>query len=158
MDAWTLLLNPNFPPRRHFFDELSLLLQVSEIGCCSLDCFVYFVLSIALAFMAVSTTLPPPPDSNITKPNSPITHHHHPLSLNASKALRQSNFKAIATLLHISTLDRYQDLIITRRSVVNSSSQCLMMISGVEIVAPDMFSASNFVIHGISHTLDIPRA
>ncbi|KAJ0233282.1 hypothetical protein HA466_0284860 [Hirschfeldia incana] len=72
------------------------------MGCCSLDCFVYFTLSIALAFMAVSTTLPPPPDSNITtKPNIPIT-HHHPLSLNASKALRQFNFKAIATLLHIS--------------------------------------------------------
>ncbi|KAJ4908722.1 Fasciclin-like arabinogalactan protein 21 [Raphanus sativus] len=363
------------------------------MGCCSLDCFVYFVLSIALAFMAVSTTLPSPPDSNITKPNRPITHHHHhPLSLNASKALHQSNFKAITTLLHIypeiflssfssssspkttlfaiddssllntsslpplflkqllqyhtlpqrlsmkdllekpqgtcllptllrhhsvqistvdkesrtaevnhvmishpdmflgdslvihgvlgtfsplqphmdhiphsslcqsdtnktvteegeavpvkidwtriiqllssngyvpfaivlhsvlnmiiadqhknltggvtilatpslvslssvspllyevmrrhilaqrltnkelasmpdkallKTLDPYQDLIITRRSVVNSSSQCLMMISGVEIVAPDMFSSSNFVIHGISHTLDIPRA
>ncbi|KAG2331713.1 hypothetical protein Bca52824_002893 [Brassica carinata] len=71
------------------------------MGCCSLDCFVYFTLSIALAFMAVSTTLPSPPDSNITKPNKPIT-HHHPLSLNASKALRQFNFKAIATLLHIS--------------------------------------------------------
>ncbi|CDY32043.1 BnaA03g60470D [Brassica napus] len=26
------------------------------MGCCSLDCFVYFVLSIALAFMAVSTS------------------------------------------------------------------------------------------------------
>ncbi|CAN6805487.1 unnamed protein product [Brassica oleracea] len=51
--------------------------------------------------MAVSTTLPPPPDSNITKPNRPIT-HHHPLSLNDSNALRQSNFKAIATLLHVS--------------------------------------------------------
>ncbi|CAN6836408.1 fasciclin-like arabinogalactan protein 21 [Brassica napus] len=72
------------------------------MGCCSLDCFVYFVLSIALAFMAVSTTLPPPPDSNITKTNRPIT-HHDPLSLNASKALRQSNFKAIATLLHVSS-------------------------------------------------------
>ncbi|KAJ4906066.1 Fasciclin-like arabinogalactan protein 21 [Raphanus sativus] len=75
------------------------------MGCCSLDCFVYFILSIALAFMAVSTTLPSPPDSysTITKPNKPMTHHHpHPLSLNASKALRQFNFKAIATLLHIS--------------------------------------------------------
>ncbi|CAN7120601.1 hypothetical protein BRARA_K00593 [Brassica rapa] len=71
------------------------------MGCCSLDCFVYFVLSIALAFMAVSTTLPPPRDSNITKTNRPIT-HHDPLSLNASEALRQSNFKAIATLLHVS--------------------------------------------------------
>ena len=96
----------NFPPRNHFFDELSLLLlrllQVSEMGCCSLDCFVYFVLSIALAFMAVSTTLPPPPDSNITKPNVRPLSHRDPLSLNASQALRQSNFKAISTLLHIS--------------------------------------------------------
>ncbi|CAN7113822.1 unnamed protein product [Brassica rapa subsp. narinosa] len=72
------------------------------MGCCSLDCFVYFVLSIALAFMAVSTTLPPPPDSNITKPNVRPLSHRDPLSLNASQALRQSNFKAIATLLHIS--------------------------------------------------------
>ncbi|CAH8295742.1 unnamed protein product [Eruca vesicaria subsp. sativa] len=71
------------------------------MGCCSCDCFVYFVLSIALAFMAVSTTLPPRPDSNIANPNRPIN-HHHPLSLNASKALSQSNFKAIATLLHVS--------------------------------------------------------
>ena len=52
----------------------------------------------------------------------------------------------------LKTLDPYQALIITRTSVVNSSSQRLM-ISGVEIVAPDMFSSSNFVIHGISHTL-----
>ncbi|CAH8389456.1 unnamed protein product [Eruca vesicaria subsp. sativa] len=71
------------------------------MGCCSCDCFVYFVLSVALAFIAVSTTLPPPPDSDITKPNKPIP-RHHPLSLNASKVLRQSNFKAIATLLHVS--------------------------------------------------------
>ncbi|KAG2334528.1 hypothetical protein Bca52824_005708 [Brassica carinata] len=39
------------------------------------------------------------------------------------------------------------------RSVVNSSQN--LMISGVEIVAPDMFSSSSFVIHGISHTLEI---
>ncbi|CDY32045.1 BnaA03g60490D [Brassica napus] len=32
------------------------------------------------------------------------------------------------------------------------------MISGVEIVDPDMFSSNNFVIHGISHTLELPRA
>ncbi|ESQ40621.1 hypothetical protein EUTSA_v10015696mg [Eutrema salsugineum] len=69
------------------------------MGCCSSDCFVYFVLSVALAFMAVSTTLRSPPDSDLTKPNRPIT---HPLSLNASNALSRSNFKAIATLLHIS--------------------------------------------------------
>ncbi|KAH0884207.1 hypothetical protein HID58_060303, partial [Brassica napus] len=56
----------------------------------------------------------------------------------------------------LKTLDPYQDLIITRRGIVNSS-QCFM-ISGVEIVAPDMFSSNNFVIHGISHTLELPRA
>ncbi|CAA7026869.1 unnamed protein product [Microthlaspi erraticum] len=69
------------------------------MACCSSDCFVYFVLSVALAFMAVSTTLRSPPDSDITTPSRPITHH---LSLNASNALSRSNFKAIATLLHIS--------------------------------------------------------
>lgn len=66
------------------------------MSCCTSDCFVYFVLSIALAFMAVSTTLRSPQDS---EPNRLIT---HPLSLNASNALSRSNFKAIATLLHIS--------------------------------------------------------
>ncbi|VVB13516.1 unnamed protein product [Arabis nemorensis] len=55
----------------------------------------------------------------------------------------------------IKTLDPYQDLVITRRNVVNSSQD--FMISGAEIVDPDMFSSSNFVIHGISHTLEIPR-
>ncbi|CAN8257002.1 unnamed protein product [Cochlearia groenlandica] len=71
------------------------------MACCSSDCFVYFVLSIALAFMAVSTTLRSPSDSTaITNPN--ITFTHHLLFSNASKALSRSNFKAIATLLQIS--------------------------------------------------------
>ncbi|KAH0936540.1 hypothetical protein HID58_013657 [Brassica napus] len=56
----------------------------------------------------------------------------------------------------LKTLDPYQGLIFTRRAIVNSS-QCFM-ISGVEIVDPDMFSSNNFVIHGISHTLELPRA
>ncbi|EOA12066.1 hypothetical protein CARUB_v10007962mg [Capsella rubella] len=69
------------------------------MGCCSSDCFVYFILSVALAFMAVSTTLRSPSDSDTTVP---IASSSSSLSSNASNTLRQSNFKAIATLLHIS--------------------------------------------------------
>ncbi|AED91082.1 unnamed protein product [Arabidopsis thaliana] len=71
------------------------------MGCCSSDCFVYFILSIALAFMAISTTLRSPPDSEPTIPIA-FSSSSPSLSLNASNTLRQSNFKAIATLLHIS--------------------------------------------------------
>ncbi|KAG7554397.1 FAS1 domain [Arabidopsis suecica] len=71
------------------------------MGCCSSDCFVYFVLSVALAFMAISSTLRSPPDSEPTIPIASSSSSSS-LSLNASNALRQSNFKAIATLLRIS--------------------------------------------------------
>ncbi|KAL1196876.1 Fasciclin-like arabinogalactan protein 21 [Cardamine amara subsp. amara] len=70
------------------------------MGCCSSDCFVYFVLSVALAFMAISTTLRSPPDSETTIPIASSSSSL--LSINVSNALRKSNFKAIATLLHIS--------------------------------------------------------
>ncbi|XP_010456425.1 PREDICTED: fasciclin-like arabinogalactan protein 21 [Camelina sativa] len=72
------------------------------MGCCSSNCFVYFILSVALAFMAVSSTLRSPPDSDTSVPIASSNFSSSSLALNASNTLRQSNFKAIATLLHIS--------------------------------------------------------
>lgn len=78
-----------------------------------------------------------------------VVRHHILIKRLTNKDLAKMPDKAT-----VKTMDPYQDLIITRRDV-NSSRD--FMISGVEIVDPDMFSSSNFVIHGISHTLEIPH-
>lgn len=75
-----------------------------------------------------------------------VMRHHILVQRLTNKSLASMPDKSV-----LKTLDPYQDLIITRRDVVNSS-QCFL-ISGVEIITPDMFSSPNFVIHGISDTL-----
>ncbi|XP_010557926.1 PREDICTED: fasciclin-like arabinogalactan protein 21 [Tarenaya hassleriana] len=72
------------------------------MACCSSDWWqapVYFSVSVALALMAVSTTLRSHSGRDTAEPNKPIG---HPLSLDALSVLHHSNFKAVAALLHIS--------------------------------------------------------
>nr|TKS16507.1 hypothetical protein D5086_0000023340 [Populus alba] len=59
---------------------------------------VYFVASVVLAFIAISTALNSP-SSNAARPTRPISNY---LSLNASRTLRESGFNIMATLLLLS--------------------------------------------------------
>lgn len=59
--------------------------------------------------------------------------------------LNSKDFESVPEKALLKTLDPYQDLIITRRGVVNSSQY--LMVSGVEIISSYMFSSSNFGYH-----------
>lgn len=57
----------------------------------------------------------------------------------------------------IKTLARNKDLEISRGGGNNSDARPTLTINGVQIVAPDIFSSENFVIHGISQVLEGSR-